>query len=75
MGWNFPAHAFNVEDLAGATYADCRLIAEDEDTITFECVAHSSRTLMRTQLTKESIRSISWPASADKSMEGFLREL
>jgi hypothetical protein len=71
-GWRFPEVPFNLQD-RGGTFADCRVVDEDDLTVTFDYTATATRARMRVQLLKDTIEVVSWPSPVDEQVESLIR--
>lgn len=71
MTWVFPETPFNISDKEGM-WAQCRLVAEDEESVTIDCISSSTGTLMRVQMLKQDIRAITYPPPTVVAAEAFM---
>ena len=59
MNWYFPEGFFNITD-KGGIWTHCQLVTEDGDSITFNYVGGSTGAMMRGQIKKDDILSITY---------------
>lgn len=69
--WVFPDVPFNINDKDGM-WAQCRLVAEDEDTVTVDSIASNTGAVIRVQLLKQDIRAITYAPPAADAAEAFM---
>ena len=71
VSWRFPDVPFNIEDKSGS-YMQCSVIAEDDETLTFDYTANTTGARMRLQMLKDNIQTISYPTPTVEQLENMM---
>ena len=71
MKWNFPEGPCSLEVKDG-TFHQVEVVAEDDETVTFDFTLVNSGGRMRTQILRESIVAISYPTPTVEALQAMM---